>query len=87
MEHMKTSAKAYKAIISRIKIMANLNISERRLPQDGRIYLTVDNKPIDFRVSTMPTSKDEKVVMRVLDKSSFMIGKDKLGLSKESIDI
>ena len=86
-EHMRTSAKAYKAIISRIKIMANLNISEKRLPQDGRIYLLVDNKSVDFRVSTMPTSKDEKVVMRVLDKSSFMASKEKLGFSEESIEI
>lgn len=86
-EHMKTSTKAYKAVISRIKIMANLNISEKRLPQDGRIYLVVDNKPVDFRVSTMPTSKDEKVVMRVLDKSSFMVSKEKLGFSEESIKI
>ena len=86
-EHMKTSAKAYKAIISRIKIMANLNISEKRLPQDGRIYLIVDSKPVDFRVSTMPTSKDEKVVMRVLDKSSFMVSKEKLGFSPEGIEI
>lgn len=87
MEHMKTSAKAYKAIISRIKIMASLNISEKRLPQDGRIYMVVDNKPIDFRVSTMPTSKYEKVVMRVLDKSNFMVSKDKLGFTPESIEI
>lgn len=87
MEHMKTSSKAYKAIVSRIKIMANLNISEKRLPQDGRIYLVVDNKSVDFRVSTMPTSKDEKVVMRVLDKSSFMVSKEKLGFSPESIKI
>lgn len=86
-EHMKTSAKVYKAIISRIKIMANLNISEKRLPQDGRIYLVVDNKPVDFRVSTMPTSRDEKVVMRVLDKSSFMVSKEKLGFSQESIEV
>lgn len=86
-EHMRTSAKAYKAIISRIKIMANLNISEKRLPQDGRIYLVVDNKPVDFRVSTMPTSKDEKVVMRVLDKSSFMVSKENLGFSEDSIEI
>ena len=86
-EHMKTSAKAYKAIISRIKIMSSLNISEKRLPQDGRIYLVVDNKPVDFRVSTMPTSKGEKVVMRVLDKSSFMVSKEKLGFSQESIEI
>ncbi|MGL5348874.1 MAG: GspE/PulE family protein [Peptostreptococcaceae bacterium] len=86
-EHMKSSAKPYKAIVSRIKIMAGLNISEKRLPQDGRIIINVDNKSIDFRVSTMPTSKDEKVVMRVLDKSSFMVSKEQLGLSRESIDI
>lgn len=86
-EHMKTSSKAYKAIISRIKIMANLNISEKRLPQDGRIYLMVDSKPVDFRVSTMPTSKDEKVVMRVLDKSSFMVSKEKLGFNPQDIEL
>ena len=86
-EHLKTSAKAYKAIISRVKIMANLNISEKRLPQDGRIYMLIDNKSVDFRVSTMPTSKNEKVVMRVLDKSNFMVSKEKLGFSEESIQI
>lgn len=86
-EYMKISAKPYKAVISRIKIMAGLNISEKRLPQDGRIFLNVDDKPIDYRISTMPTSKDEKVVMRVLDKSTFMVNKEKLGLSKKNIEI
>jgi len=66
--------------------MAGLNISEKRLPQDGRIFLNIDNKPIDFRVSTMPTSKLEKVVMRVLDKSNFLVSKEKLGLNKYSIE-
>ncbi|WP_242824231.1 GspE/PulE family protein [[Clostridium] dakarense] len=84
-EHMKTSAKPYKAVVSRIKIMAGLNISEKRLPQDGRIIQNIDNKSIDFRVSTMPTSKDEKVVMRVLDKASFMVGKHGLGLNDDNI--
>ncbi|RDY26660.1 type II/IV secretion system protein [Romboutsia weinsteinii] len=84
-EHMKTSAKPYKAVVSRIKIMAGLNISEKRLPQDGRIIQSIDNKSIDFRVSTMPTSKDEKVVMRVLDKASFMVGKHGLGLNDNNI--
>lgn len=84
-EYMKISAKPYKAVISRVKIMAGLNISEKRMPQDGRIFLNVDNKPIDYRVSTMPTSKDEKVAMRVLDKSTFMVNKEKLGLSEENI--
>ncbi len=86
-EYMKMSSKPYKAVISRVKIMAGLNISEKRLPQDGRIFLNVDNKPIDYRVSTMPTSKDEKVVMRVLDKSTFMVNKEKLGLSEKNVKI
>lgn len=86
-EHMKTSAKPYRAVVSRIKIMASLNISEKRLPQDGRIIQTIDNKNIDFRVSTMPTSKDEKVVMRVLDKASYLVGKKKLGLNNDAIKL
>ncbi len=86
-EYMKMSSKPYKAVISRVKIMAGLNISEKRLPQDGRIFLNVDNKPIDYRVSTMPTSKDEKVVMRVLDKSTFMVNKEKLGLNEKNVEI
>lgn len=86
-EYMKTSVKPYKAVVSRIKIMAGLNISEKRLPQDGRIYLNIDNHPIDFRVSTMPTNKYEKVVMRVLDKSNFMASKEELGFGKKDIQI
>ncbi|MGL4911780.1 MAG: GspE/PulE family protein [Romboutsia sp.] len=86
-EHMKTSAKPYRAVVSRIKIMAGLNISEKRLPQDGRIIQNIDNKSIDFRVSTMPTSKDEKVVMRVLDKASYLVGKDALGLNNHAISL
>ena len=85
-EYMRTSVKPHLAVVSRIKIMAGLNISEKRLPQDGRIFLNIDAKPIDFRVSTMPTSKLEKVVMRVLDKSNFLVSKEKLGLNQYSID-
>lgn len=86
-EHMRTSAKPYKAVVSRIKIMAGLNISEKRLPQDGRIIQTIDNKTIDFRVSTMPTSREEKVVMRVLDKASYLVGKAALGLNEHNIKL
>lgn len=86
-EHMKTSAKPYRAVVSRIKIMAGLNISEKRLPQDGRIIQNIDNKSIDFRVSTMPTSKDEKVVMRVLDKASYLVGKHTLGLNNHAVSL
>jgi type IV pilus assembly protein PilB len=57
-------------VISRVKVMANLNIAERRLPQDGRIQMTVGGKPIDLRVSTLPTQFGESVVLRVLDRSS-----------------
>ncbi|MDR7419651.1 MAG: type II secretion system ATPase GspE [Armatimonadota bacterium] len=68
------------ATTSRIKIMANMNIAERRVPQDGRIELRVDNREIDLRVSTIPTTHGEKVVMRILDKRSALVGIEKLGL-------
>jgi general secretion pathway protein E len=68
------------AIISRIKIMSKLDIAERRLPQDGRIKLAVRGTEIDFRVSTTPTLYGEKVVLRVLDRSSVVFDYEKLGL-------
>jgi type IV pilus assembly protein PilB len=68
------------AIISRIKIMAEMDIAERRLPQDGRIQLKVENRDIDLRVSTIPTVFGEKVVMRILDKSQTLVGIEKIGL-------
>jgi len=68
------------AIISRIKIMARLDIAERRLPQDGRIKLTVRGHEIDFRVSTVPSLHGEKVVLRVLDRTSVEFDYAKLGL-------
>lgn len=69
------------AIISRIKIMAKLNIAERRLAQDGRIRLAVRGKDIDFRVSTTPTIYGESVVLRILDRSGLHLNFDALGLS------
>jgi general secretion pathway protein E len=68
------------AIISRVKIMAKLDIAERRLPQDGRIKLAVRGTEIDFRVSTTPTLYGEKLVLRVLDRSSVVFDYEKLGL-------
>ena len=62
------------AIVSRVKIMAKLNIAERRLPQDGRIMLRVKGKEIDFRVSSVPTIYGESTVLRILDKSSIVLG-------------
>ncbi len=67
-------------IVSRIKVMANLDIAERRLPQDGRIELTVGASPIDLRVSVLPTMFGESVVMRVLDRSNVQLSLDKIGL-------
>jgi general secretion pathway protein E len=74
------SARLAPAIISRIKIMSKLDIAERRLPQDGRIKLAVRGTEIDFRVSTTPTLYGEKVVLRVLDRSSVVFDYEKLGL-------
>lgn len=68
------------ALISRIKIMAKLNIAERRLPQDGRIELKIADKEVDVRVSTLPTSFGERVVLRLLDKSSVLISLSDLGM-------
>ncbi len=69
------------AIVSRIKIMASLNIAERRLPQDGRIKITLSGREIDIRVSVVPTAFGERVVMRLLDKGAFLLSLQELGLS------
>lgn len=75
------------AISSRIKVMANLDIAERRLPQDGRIPLVVEGSPIDLRVSILPTIFGESVVLRVLDRSQVDLSLDKLGLRDRDIKI
>jgi len=71
------------AVISRVKIMARLNIAERRLPQDGRIMHRVQGKELDLRVSTIPTSHGESVVMRILDRESIVLDFDSLGFDDE----
>jgi len=73
------------AVTSRIKIMAKLDIAERRLPQDGRIKMRVADKEIDFRVSTIPTAFGESVVMRILDRGTLILDLEKLGLSDEML--
>jgi type IV pilus assembly protein PilB len=72
-------------VVSRIKIMCELDISERRLPQDGRVGLNVDGRPIDIRVVTLPTVHGESVVMRILDRSNVLIDIPKLGLDEFSL--
>ena len=74
------------AIISRIKIMAELDISERRLPQDGRIKVKIDNRTIDLRVSVLPTIFGEKVVMRILDPNALMVDMTRLGFTPEALE-
>ncbi|MGB9627182.1 MAG: type II secretion system ATPase GspE [Thermodesulfobacteriota bacterium] len=71
------------AIVSRLKIMAKLNIAERRLPQDGRFMLRVKSKEIDFRVSSIPTIHGESIVLRILDKGSILLDIEKLGFPED----
>jgi general secretion pathway protein E len=73
------------SLISRIKVMAKMNIAEKRLPQDGRINLKIGNQEIDVRVSTIPTSFGERVVMRLLNKTSSLIGLSDLGLDSDML--
>ncbi len=70
------------AILSRVKVMANLNIAEKRLPQDGRIGLRIAGQDVDIRVSTVPTRYGERIVMRLLDKSKVVLSMETLGLNK-----
>lgn len=72
----------YSAVSTRIKIMAGMNIAEKRLPQDGRIELEIKGRAYDFRVSTLPTVFGEKIVIRVLDRTTFDFTRDKLGFTE-----
>ncbi|MBI4830793.1 MAG: Flp pilus assembly complex ATPase component TadA, partial [Candidatus Lindowbacteria bacterium] len=74
------------AVSSRLKVMANLDIAERRLPQDGRIQLSLGGKDIDLRISFLPTMFGESIVIRILDRSAVMIVLDGLGFEKEQYD-
>jgi general secretion pathway protein E len=79
-EVLRPPPKAQASIISRIKIMANLNIAEKRLPQDGRFRVRIAGKDVDVRVSTLPTAFGERVVMRLLDKSSNVLTLEDIGM-------
>ena len=68
------------SVISRVKVMSNMNIAERRIPQDGRIMTVVDGRPVDMRVSSLPTQYGESVVLRVLDRSSINLSLTNLGM-------
>jgi type IV pilus assembly protein PilB len=77
--------KAQSAVITRLKIIGNMDIAEKRVPQDGRYRLMVNGNEIDVRMSSLPTVHGEKIVMRLLDKENFLISKDQLGFSKDNI--
>lgn len=86
-EYMKTDQSTHAPLVTRIKIMGEMNISEKRLPQDGRIETIIDSHVVDMRISVLPTVYGEKVVIRLLDRSSVVIDKRKLGLSEKSIKV
>jgi type IV pilus assembly protein PilB len=86
-EMMNPPRKMHAALTSRIKIMSNLDIAERRLPQDGRIRATVHGRKLDLRVSTVPTPKGEKTVMRILDTRSINVPLNDLGFAEDTLTI
>ncbi len=86
-EKMRLPYKMLPALVSRIKIMASLDISERRLPQDGGIHVMMQGRPIDLRVSTIRGKTGEKVVIRIIDNSNVMVNLEKLGFSYETLKL
>jgi len=88
LEQVRSLHKNYwSAIAVRVKVMADLNIAETRVPQDGRISLTLSGRPIDFRVSTQPTVYGENIVLRILDREKGIVPLDKLGLTEEALHL
>ncbi|MBW1974506.1 MAG: type IV-A pilus assembly ATPase PilB [Deltaproteobacteria bacterium] len=86
-EVMRPPVRYKNAIVSRIKIMSNLDIAERRLPQDGRIKAKIHGREVDFRVSCLPTLFGEKVVLRILDKSNLQLDMTQLGFEKDQLEV
>jgi type II secretion system protein E len=87
LEALEPPRRMHAALVSRIKILGGMNIAERRLPQDGRIKLTIAGRQIDVRVSIIPTVHGERAVMRILDKGTAMIGLPQLGMRPDTLEI
>lgn len=83
---MNLQPEALPSVMSRIKILSGMDISERRLPQDGRIQMVIMDKPIDFRVNTIPTAWGEKACLRILDKSNVNVALDQMGFSPTNFE-
>ena len=84
-EVLSTRADLHPAIVSRLKVMANLDIAERRLPQDGRMQVTTQGRSVDLRFSSLSGIYGEKVVLRVLDKNNSILDVEKLGMSSSNL--
>ena len=84
-EKMRPPYQMHSAIVSRVKIMAELDIAQRRLPQDGGIHVLVEGRPIDLRVSVMPGTFGEKVVVRVIDPQKILYNLEELGFTYENL--
>jgi type IV pilus assembly protein PilB len=85
-EVLKSPKETLAALVTRIKILGNMNIAEKRIPQDGRILMNIDEKNYDLRVSILPTVYGEKVVIRVLDRANFLKTKQQLGLNNDDLE-
>ena len=85
-EIMNPPKHTHSAIVTRIKIMGKMNIAEKRVPQDGRVELKIDNSEVDLRISVLPTVLGEKIVIRLLNRETFLLSKEKLGFIKENLD-
>ena len=83
---MRSPKSIQSGVISRLKIMADINIAERRIPQDGRLSVNTNGKKVDLRVATLPTVWGEKVVMRILDNSTALLNLSDLGFSKANYE-
>lgn len=86
-EMIKPPKRMHAALVSRLKILGEMNIAERRLPQDGRIKLTIAGRQVDVRVSIVPTVYGERAVMRILDKSNAMVGLEELGMASDILTV
>ncbi|QEK12124.1 type II secretion system protein GspE [Crassaminicella thermophila] len=86
-EIMTIAKSAHSSIVSRIKILSNMDIAEKRIPQDGRIEMIFDEREMDMRISTLPTVHGEKIVIRILDRGNFIFSKNQLGFTNKNLNI
>ena len=86
-ETMSIPQNLYPAVLTRFKVISGINIAEKRIPQDGRIEMSISGKNYDFRVSTLPTVFGEKIVIRILDRTSFLFTREKLGFTKKNSEL